>query len=56
LTDARSRKVSLLVNGFDGPLEPAEESFGADESGRKVDCVGQFVDCVSRISFVTNSS
>lgn len=45
LADGRSGEVVLLVDGFDGALEAAEEAFGADEGGLEVDCVGEFVDC-----------
>lgn len=44
LSDARSGEVVLPINGFNGPLKAAEESFGAGESGLEVDRVREFVD------------
>ena len=47
----------LPIHRFDGALEAAEESFGADESGLEVDRVGELVDCVvvSKIFSLPNS-
>lgn len=49
LADAGGGEIVFLVDGVDGALEAAEESFGAEEGGGEVDGVGEFVNYVTLV-------